>query len=139
MDATDFDYTLLNEHATVLFDTAKAQGDREGYDRGSTEAAARHADSTLTAASAFLALSSDALASADAGRVQQAGRLARQMLGQTPQLAQEETLRAIGALSDTLDIGRAGITAERIREALLAIREARVSLRRRYAFLGELR
>lgn len=129
---TELDYEALNAQAAMLHDAAKAQGYREGFEAGSTEANARHADATLMAADAFLSL---ALATDGENRPLLAW--ARRMLGATPLLAESQTMRAIDLVrrdwpGDEPDAGQ-------ILSAIHAISAARIALRERFSGLGDIR
>lgn len=127
----ELDYDRLNEASQIVFDVAKARGEHEGGERERLKQAAEHADSTLFAAYVFIGFARDAR---DAATAQALVAYARRMLGQTPLLAEQPTMTAIGLLQ----IGE-HVAIEQMVAARAKIREAREYLRTRYDGLGPVR
>lgn len=135
----EVDYERLNEAAQIVFDVAKAQGEREGGERERLRAAASHADSTLFAAYVFLGFAQEARSRGDKKEAKALAAYARRMLGQTPLLVEGLTMTALGLLDSHRIDGMGDDAWEHMVTARAKIRDARDHLRTRYDGLGPVR
>jgi hypothetical protein len=125
-EAGEIDYALLNAAARVLHDAAQAAGYRSGEADGSRWAAARHADTALFVVDELMELA--ARASDDAGQ-RPLLRLARKVLGQTPQIAAQDTRSALRLLKQAIPQRDAMADPASLRAVAEAARRGRTVLR----------
>ena len=97
--AAHIDHAHLNTAARILHDTAHRAGYSAGEQDGSRWAAARHADTALFVVGALMDL---ATRSTDDAAQRALMSVARRTLGQTPQLAADDTRTAIRLLKGAL-------------------------------------
>ena len=97
--AGEIDYARLNGAARVLHDAARAAGYQAGEQDGSRSAAVRHADTALFVVGQLMQLAERA---GDEAHQRPLLRVARSVLGQTPQLAANDTRAAIRLLKGAI-------------------------------------